>query len=83
MEREVIYEIKHEDADLGECTQFGPPYSKPEGRIRYLHTIATTENYIIIPETSYMYNPCDVAAPKEEEPFFLSAANFEKDVVGR
>ncbi len=26
---------------------------------RYLHTIASTENYIIVPETSYMRNPCD------------------------
>ena len=43
---------------------------------RYLHTIATTENYIVIPETSFEANKC------AEGPIFGNAI-YNKNVSGR
>jgi len=56
--REIVGEFPYEDIDLTKCAGMGEVYPDPEGRLRNIHAIQMTENYVIIPETSYMYDPC-------------------------
>ena len=57
-QRNYIAEIPYPNANLSLCELGQAP--DPNTWIRYLHTIASTDNYIIIPETSYLRNPCDL-----------------------
>ena len=57
-ERVVIGEWHHADVNLTLCTGPGVVYPDPEGRIRYMHAFQMTQNYIALPETSYMFDPC-------------------------
>jgi len=56
--REIVGEFAYANIDLTKCTGMGEVYPDPEGRLRYIHAFQMTENYIVIPETSYMYDPC-------------------------
>ena len=56
--REIVGEFPYEDIDLTLCTGMGEVYPDPKGRLRNIHSFQMTENYIIIPETSYMFDPC-------------------------
>jgi len=56
--REIVGEFAYADIDLTKCTGMGDVYPDPEGRLRNIHSFQMTENYIIIPETSYMHDPC-------------------------
>ena len=42
-----------------------------EKMLRYLHTIASTEQYVIIPETSYTQDACVLFRPQEDLGNFL------------
>ena len=42
-----------------------------EKMLRYLHTIASTEQYVIIPETSYYQDACVLFRPQEDLGNFL------------
>ena len=37
-----------------------------EKMLRYLHTIASTEHYVIIPETSYTQDACQLFRKQED-----------------
>ena len=53
-------EFHHNDVNLTLCDE-NPvaPYPDPNGRLRYMHAFQMTDNYIVLPETSYMYDPCN------------------------
>ena len=56
-QRDYIAEIPYPTADLSGCEDGQLP--DPDTWLKYLHSIASTEHYIVIPETSYLRNPCD------------------------
>ena len=51
-----IGEIQYDTVDTTKC--FTDEHPGPEYRLRYLHTIASTQKYIVIPETSYTEDVC-------------------------
>ena len=36
----------------------GEVYPDPDARLKNLHAIQMSENYVIVPETSYLADPC-------------------------
>ena len=36
----------------------GIRYPEPDARLRNIHSIQMSENFVIVPETSYLYDPC-------------------------
>ena len=36
----------------------GIPYPDPDARLRNIHALQMSENYVVVPETSYLYDPC-------------------------
>ena len=56
MERHIFGEIVYEDINTTLCWTDDHP--DPSYNLRYLHTIAATKNYVIIPETSFTEDPC-------------------------
>jgi len=55
--REVVGEWYFKDTNLDLCKE-GEVYPDPEARLRQVHSVQMTENFIVVPETSYMYDPC-------------------------
>lgn len=55
--RHVVGNYEYEDADLSKCKE-NDPYPDFNARFGYLHSFAMTQNYIILPETAYMHDPC-------------------------
>jgi len=55
--REVVGEWVFKDTNLDLCKE-GEVYPEPEARLRQVHSVQMTENFIVVPETSYMYDPC-------------------------
>jgi len=58
MKREVVGEWTFADTNLTLCTGMGEVYPDPNGRLRQIHSLQVTENYVVVAETSYMYDPC-------------------------
>lgn len=50
-------EIPTNDLDLTLCVD-GQPYPRADDLLGYMHSFAMTENYIVLPETSYFLDPC-------------------------
>ena len=50
-------EVPANDLDLSLCQ--GDVYPVLEDRQGYMHSFAMTENYIILPETSMLFEPCN------------------------
>ena len=40
--------------------EVGREYPIDEDRLGYMHSFGLTENYVILPETSYIFKPCNV-----------------------
>merc|ERR1712130_1034310 len=82
--RELVGEWHFADTNLTLC-QEGSAYPDPEGRLRQVHTVQMTENFIVVPETSYMYNPCINLGPPFYDPAkagWENEYNYEPDVPG-
>merc|ERR1719361_2343142 len=82
--REMVGEWHFEDTNLTLC-QEGSPYPDPEARLRQVHTVQSTENFIVVPETSYMYDPCVRLGPPFYDPAkagWEQEYNFEPEVDG-
>ena len=77
--REYFAEIPYPKANLSVCKSGQVP--DPNSWLKYLHTIAITTNYIIIPETSYLRNPCDYASGYPL-PVYASV-EYDQNVKGR
>ncbi|XP_045174041.2 carotenoid isomerooxygenase-like [Mercenaria mercenaria] len=74
--RHVVGTYHHDDADLTKCMP-GKPYPEFGARFGYLHSFAMTENYIILPEVAYMFDPCFYTHYDKYEPFFPQGFKFE------
>ena len=56
LERHILAQINYGDIDTADCWSENHP--KANNHLRYMHTIASTKNYVIIPETSFTEDPC-------------------------
>jgi len=57
--REVVGEWNFPDTDLSLCTGLGEVYpGDQKGRLRQIHSIQSTENYVVVVDTSYAFDPC-------------------------
>ena len=56
--RTVVGEKPFADINLTLCTQPGQVYPDVDARVRYMHSFQMTQNYIALPETSYLYDYC-------------------------
>ena len=56
LERHIFAQINYGDIDTADCWSENHP--KANNHLRYMHTIASTKNYVIIPETSFTEDPC-------------------------
>ena len=55
--RHVVGTFNYKDSDLTRCVGSNP-YPDFSARFGYLHSFAMSENYIILPETALMDDPC-------------------------
>ena len=87
-----IGEIQYDTVDTTKC--FTDEHPGPEYRLRYLHTIASTEKYIVIPETSYTEDVCFSRIGSDHwgsddwhyigpVPYWIQNLNYTKEVNGR
>jgi len=81
--REVVGEFPYADIDLSKCTGVGEVYPDPEGRYRNIHSFQLTENFVIIPETSYMHDPCTWIFEDESKTGWNGEYHFESSVNSR
>ncbi len=84
MERSVVAEVPYTDSDLKLC-QGNPDMNHkldPLSRLRYMHSLHTTENYIILPETSYVAKPCSKFG-NPTDPYFFQKFEYVPEIKGR
>ena len=55
----------------------GEVYPELDARLRNIHAIQMSENYVIVPESSYLFDPCFLKYPNEDEASFLQMYKFE------
>ena len=48
-----------------------------------MHSLQSTENYVILAENSYLYDPCERKNTDDTTPHYKKIFSFEKDVEGR
>ncbi|XP_053406723.1 carotenoid isomerooxygenase-like [Mercenaria mercenaria] len=74
--RHVVGTYNYEDADLSRCKGHNP-YPDFSSRFGYMHSFSMTENYIILPETAYMHDPCFYRHYEKYAPFFQQGFRYE------
>merc|ERR1711953_1386228 len=79
--REVVGEWHFNDTDLSLCKK-GEPYPDPDARLRQVHTVQMTENFVVVPETSYMYDPCVAINYDPAKAGWEQEYRYEPDVEG-
>jgi len=79
--REIVGEWDFADTNLTLCKE-GEVYPDPDGRLRQIHSLQMTENYVITAETSYMYDPCVRKFRNASVPGWLDEYNYENTVNG-
>lgn len=55
--RKVVGKYHYTDADLQVCTGMSA-YPDNSARFGYMNSFAVTENYIVLPTTGYLHDPC-------------------------
>ena len=59
MMRHPVGTFNYGEMDLTRCPPAGNgPYPDMNARFGYLHSFGMTNNYVILPEASYMGDPC-------------------------
>jgi len=79
--REVVGEWHFNDTDISLCKD-GEPYPDPDARLRQVHTVQMTQNFIVVPETSYMYDPCVRVNYDPAKAGWEQEYRYEPDVEG-
>ncbi|WAR11686.1 NINAB-like protein [Mya arenaria] len=80
--RHVVGQYDYGTADLTLC-HGRSRYPDPALRPGYLHSFCMTENYIILPEAAYMFDPCAYTHYDGHVPFFPQAFSFEPRAFSR
>ena len=82
-QRKIIGEIEYgTTVNISKC--WTDEHPSPTKNLRYLHTIASTENYIIIPETSFTESACVIFARQDSDhriPSWVNELNYTSEVV--
>ena len=56
----------------------GEVYPELDARLRNIHAIQMSENYVIVPESSYLFDPCVLVYPNETgDAMWLQMYKFE------
>ncbi|XP_060584886.1 carotenoid isomerooxygenase-like isoform X2 [Ruditapes philippinarum] len=74
--RHVVGAYHHQDADLSKC-KGNEPYPDFSSRFGYMHSFCITKNYIILPETGYLHDPCVYRRYDKYVPFFKQGFHYE------
>ncbi|KAL4220089.1 Retinoid isomerohydrolase [Mactra antiquata] len=80
--REVVGTYHYEDADLSKCRP-NLPYPNMDARFGYVHSFAMTANFVILPETAYMFDPCAYTHYDNHKPFFPQGYSYEPNAFSR
>ena len=82
-QRKIIGEIEYgTTVNISKC--WTDEHPSPTKNLRYLHTIASTENYIIIPETSFTESACVIFARQDSDhriPSWVAELNYTSEVL--
>ena len=82
--REVIAEIDYPDALLSLCLDNpGQRYPIPEARLGHMHSLQTTERFIIIAENAYLHDPCSEVNYDPSLANYPMSFSFEADSKSR
>jgi len=81
--RDVVGEFKYAAADLALCLEPGFRYPDPDARLRQMHSLQTTESFVILAENNYMYDPCERIFYDDSLPHYPQTHSFESDISGR
>ena len=79
-ERTAIAEYPYADIDLTRCTEMGQRYPDAGSRMKNVHSVHITKDYFIIPETSYLQDPCHWKNDNKDIPGWLDEYSFEPEV---
>ena len=79
-ERKAVAEYPFADIDLSKCTEMGQRYPDAAGRIGNMHSLQITRDYVIMPETSNLHDPCTWVFNNESIPGWLEEYSFEPQV---
>ena len=58
-------------------------YPDPDARLRQMHSLQTTESFVILAENNYMYDPCERIFYDDSLPHYPQTHSFESDISGR
>ena len=82
--REVVGEFEYPAVvNMSLCGEPGVRYPDPEARLRQMHSLQTTQRYVILAENNYMYDPCSSLNNDPSLPHYIRTHSFEPDVNGR
>ena len=82
--RTVIAEISYAEADLAWCEENrGKRYHDNEARIGNIHSVQTTERYIILVENAYLYDPCSEVNYNDALPHYINQMSYESEANNR
>ena len=79
-EQKVEGEYDYPDIDSTKCLEPGQRYPDTAARMKYIHSFQKTDDYIIVPETSYLFDPCTVIQHGPPAPDYLKEFTFESEV---
>ena len=83
IQRKIIGEIEYgTTVNISKC--WTDEHPSPTKNLRYLHTIASTENFIIIPETSFTESACVIYARQPSDhriPSWVAELNYTSEVL--
>ncbi|XP_053387890.1 carotenoid isomerooxygenase-like [Mercenaria mercenaria] len=80
--RHVVGTYHYEDSDITRC-KGDNSYPDFGARFGYLHSFAMTKNYIVLPETAFMDDPCVFTRYDQYKPFFPQGFRYEPNGYSR
>ena len=81
--RTVVTEISYPNADLTKCPGPGVRYPDGEARMGQMHSMQSTERFVIVAENSYLWDPCAAVHPDDTQPQYRWQFSYEEGVQGR
>ena len=83
-ERVPVAEYHYSDVNLTKCSDTGGiRYPDSTGRMKNVHSVQITKDYFVIPETSYLQDPCHWVYNNPDIPGWLDEYSYEEGVDAR
>merc|ERR1719402_194110 len=85
--RELVAEWSYSDTNLTQCNcpvegGMCDRYPDGSGRLRQVHSFFITEQFIVVPETNYMFDPCVRKGRNDSWGDWEASYSYEKDEPG-